>query len=177
MTSVDFPNIRHLQVFCEVIATGSVSAAADRLHMTQPAASQGIAKLEHNLGASLLLRQSNGIAATDVGAVFERRARRSIALLQQAVSALQKTGGGHSALHRITAAQLRALIAVGDTGSFTIAAAAIGIAQPTVHRSARALETATGVVLFRNAVTGIEMTALGQMLYHQAKLARQRQRP
>ena len=45
-----FPNIRHMRVFVAAADTGSVSAAADRCHLSQPAATQAITQLEKNLG-------------------------------------------------------------------------------------------------------------------------------
>ncbi len=40
------PNLRHLQAFHEVMATGSISAASVRMHLTQSAVTQAIAAIE-----------------------------------------------------------------------------------------------------------------------------------
>ena len=50
-----FPNIRHMRVFVAAADTGSVSAAADRCHLSQPAATQAITQLEKNLGVTLII--------------------------------------------------------------------------------------------------------------------------
>ena len=48
---------RQLQVFVQVVAGGSLRAAADALHMTQPAASMALAEMEKQLGAPLFDRE------------------------------------------------------------------------------------------------------------------------
>ena len=47
------PNFRHLRVFREVARLRSVSAAAEQVHLSQPAVTQAICKLEGELGAEL----------------------------------------------------------------------------------------------------------------------------
>ncbi|KMW57807.1 Transcriptional regulator, LysR family [Candidatus Rhodobacter oscarellae] len=161
-------------MFTETVATGSVSMAAERVHLTQPAASQGIAKLEATVGVSLFLRQQGAIVPTAEGALFARRVSRALAFIDAGGERQSRrlAGGDVRISQKVTAAQLRALIAVGDTGSFTLAAAKLGIAQPTVHRSARALEQVLGQPLFGVVQGGVAMTAFGRALFQQAKLAR-----
>ncbi|HEY5790214.1 MAG TPA: LysR family transcriptional regulator, partial [Gammaproteobacteria bacterium] len=45
------PNLRHLRVVREVAACRSISQAAKRVHLSQPAITQAVAKLEEGLGA------------------------------------------------------------------------------------------------------------------------------
>lgn len=47
-----------LKYFKEVALTGSVSKAAENLHMTQPALSRSITRLEKELGAPLFDRRN-----------------------------------------------------------------------------------------------------------------------
>lgn len=54
---------------------GSFSRAAARLHLTQPAISQQISKMEQELGASLLDRLSSGVRLTAAGELLVRKAR------------------------------------------------------------------------------------------------------
>jgi len=49
-------NLWQLHVFLEVGESGSFSAAAARLHMTQPGVSQQIRALEAHLGTQLFVR-------------------------------------------------------------------------------------------------------------------------
>lgn len=48
---------RQLEVFVQTALHGSVRAAAERVHLTQPAASMALAQLEHMLGAPLFDRE------------------------------------------------------------------------------------------------------------------------
>ena len=89
----DFPNIRHMLLFCHAFKSGSISLAADKMFLTQPAASQGIAKLERDLGASLLVRSGKGITATEQGTIFVERAERAVQFLRSGIkSALHHAG-------------------------------------------------------------------------------------
>ncbi|HTM69809.1 MAG TPA: LysR family transcriptional regulator, partial [Luteimonas sp.] len=47
---------RQLQVFVETVAAGSLRGAAERLHLTQPAASMALAEMERLLGGPLFDR-------------------------------------------------------------------------------------------------------------------------
>lgn len=65
-------NIRHLtfrllQVFVTVVATGSYSEAARRLHLTQPTVSQQLKRLAEAVGVPLLIAQGSQWQLTDAG--------------------------------------------------------------------------------------------------------------
>lgn len=60
--------------------------------------------------------------------------------------------------------QLRAFHAVAIQGSFTRAAAALNVTQPTLSGQVKALEEAYGVKLFERRGRGIEITGLGRVL-------------
>ena len=62
--------IRHLRVFSEVCACGSVTAAASRLYITQPAASAAIAELEARYGVRLFDRIGRRLYLTQAGKRF-----------------------------------------------------------------------------------------------------------
>lgn len=175
-THKDLPNIRHMHVFCIAEENHSISIAADRMFITQPAASQAVAKLEKDLGVPLLIRGSKGISTSQEGAIFANRARRALHVLKLGTDAAQATSGvdaKNSKLEqKVTSAQLRALTAIGTHGSYTVAARAMGLAQPTIYRTAKTLEETCGFELFRSAPGGIELTGPGQLLNRAAKLAR-----
>ncbi|WP_088744245.1 LysR family transcriptional regulator [Cobetia sp. QF-1] len=57
-------NLRQLQIFQEVVRTGSLSQAARRLALTQPAVSTAIANLEHEVGFLLFRRNHYGTQLT-----------------------------------------------------------------------------------------------------------------
>ena len=55
--------IREIEYFMAVLETGSLTAAASRLFISQPALSQSIKKLENELGVELFFRDVHFIAA------------------------------------------------------------------------------------------------------------------
>ena len=171
-----FPNIRHMRVFLETARTGSVSAAAERCHLSQPAATQAITRLESDLGAPLLVRRRQPFSLTTCGAAFERRAAAALRHLQDGARTAVRAGGTSSQRRptfdlSVTAAQLRNLIAIANTGSFTVAARALGLSQPTVHRTARSLEALSGVPFFTARQSGVMLTPAAEAFARGAKLA------
>ncbi|MBT9386560.1 LysR family transcriptional regulator [Pseudooceanicola sp. CBS1P-1] len=67
---------RRLGYFLEVIETGSVRAAAERLHIDASAVSRAVAALEEELGATLLRRQGRGVQVTEIGELVAAHCRR-----------------------------------------------------------------------------------------------------
>jgi DNA-binding transcriptional LysR family regulator len=65
--------------------------------------------------------------------------------------------------------QLRALVAVADEGTFTDAAAALGISQAAVSRTVAALEAELGVRLIRRTTRQATPTALGGRVIARAR--------
>lgn len=55
------------RIFCEVALCKSISKAAQKLYMTQPAVSQSIAQLEEELGIRLFTRGARGVTLTTEG--------------------------------------------------------------------------------------------------------------
>jgi DNA-binding transcriptional LysR family regulator len=73
-------NLRHLQCFVLAVDAGTMTAAAERLRMSQSAVSLAIAGLENSLGAQLLIRRrSRGLALTDAGRRLLPQARELLA--------------------------------------------------------------------------------------------------
>lgn len=60
-------NLQQLRAFTTIVATGSLGRAATELHLTQPALSRTIKRLETDLGAPLFERHSKGMELTAVG--------------------------------------------------------------------------------------------------------------
>src|SRR5918911_5052988 len=59
--------LRHLRAFAAIAQEGSVTAAARRLAITQPALSRTLAQLERALGARLVERSTTAPALTPEG--------------------------------------------------------------------------------------------------------------
>jgi DNA-binding transcriptional LysR family regulator len=85
-----------LETFLAVAEERSFSRAAARLHRTQPAVSQAIAKLEAELGEVLLERSSRDGTLTDAGEVLREYAQKLLNLRREASGALTEL----RALHR-----------------------------------------------------------------------------
>lgn len=67
--------------------------------------------------------------------------------------------------------QLAAAVAVADHGSFTAAAATLGLSQPSVSQAVRALEREVGVTLFERSAPGARPTVAGLALLGPARQA------
>ena len=77
-----------LETFLAVAEERSFSRAAARLHRTQPAVSQVIAKLEMELGETLVERASPGGILTDAGELLREYAQKMLNLRKDAGAAL-----------------------------------------------------------------------------------------
>nr|WP_315231952.1 LysR substrate-binding domain-containing protein [uncultured Albidiferax sp.] len=75
-----------LRVFDAIYSTRNVSRAAERLGLTQPAASQGLTRLRLLLGDALFVRAPGGVAPTP-------RAERLAVAVQQALATLEQALG------------------------------------------------------------------------------------
>ena len=68
-------DLQLLRTLLAVADTGSITEAADRIGVTQPALSRRIQQLEGYLGATLLARGRKGTGLTEIGRLVEREAR------------------------------------------------------------------------------------------------------
>jgi DNA-binding transcriptional LysR family regulator len=88
--------LREMRAFVAVVEEGSLSAAARKLHVSQPALSQTMTALERQVGVPLLTRRSTGVQATEAGMTLLSEARAVLARHDQALAALArhaKAGG------------------------------------------------------------------------------------
>lgn len=81
--------IPQLETFLAVAEERSFSRAAARLHRSQPAVSQIVAKLEAELGETLLDRTLRDGSLTDAGQVLREYAEKILNLRNEALSAMQ----------------------------------------------------------------------------------------
>lgn len=165
------PNLRHLAALAEAGHSGSISSAARSVHLSQSAVTQGLSRIERQLGAELFNRTTSGVFPTEPGRMFLERVERGLAWLGQLEREAAGRGGRHGLGRLLTVAQLRALVAVVNTGSFTRAARGLGLSQPTVQRAARELETVSGQALFRRSPFGVEPTWQARQMARTASLA------
>ncbi|NEJ19884.1 LysR family transcriptional regulator [Rhizobium leguminosarum] len=159
-------NLRHLRVFLAVVDTNSVTRAADVCHLSQPAVTQALSKIERALRTSLFTRTPQGLFANVQGDVLAKRVRRAFGFLDPALNELSPR------LRMVaTSSQLQALIAVREAENFTLAARRLGLAQPTVHRAVTQLEEEAARPLFERTSYGIVATRAAGTLAQAARLA------
>ncbi len=87
---------RLLAAFVEIVDTGSFTAAADRLHLTQSTISQQLARLESSVGQQLVHRNARPVQATVPGERLAGYARRILALEREAQTMLGDPAGTQS---------------------------------------------------------------------------------
>lgn len=99
--------LKHLRAFCQTARTGSVSAAADRLYVSQPSISQQIRALENELGQKLFERQGPGMSLTPAGRTLLELARPLVDRLDSLPDEFARTFG------RLDSGEIR--IAAGES--------------------------------------------------------------
>ena len=64
--------LEHIQLFCEVVESGSISQAAKNGYISQQGLSMAMKQIESELGISLFQRSNKGVTLTDDGEKFYR---------------------------------------------------------------------------------------------------------
>lgn len=72
--------LEHIRLFHLAASLGSISKAAQAAHISQPALSQQIQRLEQELGFTLFERSNRGVLLTPAGQIMEKYADRFVAL-------------------------------------------------------------------------------------------------
>ena len=109
--------------------------------------------------------------------MFLKRVERALSLLKTGCERASQESAGRNAKsdgsfdHMLTIQQLSALIAISDTGNFSMAARAMGLSQPSVHRLARDLERSAQISLFQRHAKGIALTPAAEILGQFSQLA------
>lgn len=150
-------NLRHLRAVSEIRHRGSISAAGSAINLTQPAITQALAKLEGLLGLTLFERSPEGMQPTPAALLLTPRIDAALA---------------HIASRRVTMAQVRALIAFADGGSYGVASAMTGVSQPSLHRAVGDLGIALRKVLLERRGKGLMLTEAGRRIVRAFRLAR-----
>jgi LysR family transcriptional regulator, regulator for genes of the gallate degradation pathway len=150
-------NLRHLRAVAAIARSGTVSAAAQTVSISQPAITQGLSKLESQLGVSLFDRQPEGMQPTEAARLLVPRIERAL---------------GHIGNPRVTMAQMRALLALAEAGSYARASAVTDLAQPTLHRALGDLAIALRRTLVERRGKGISFTDGGRRTIRAFRLAR-----
>lgn len=65
-----------IRIFYAVVKSGSMTRAAETLHVTQPAVSHAIAELEEKLGFPLFIRKGRSLVLTEEGRAVEEAGKK-----------------------------------------------------------------------------------------------------
>ena len=160
----ELPNLRHLRVFQAVARLGSISGASREARVSQPAVTQGIAKLEALLDVALFERRQSGCYLTEYGRAYLARTDRMFAEMEGGLVA-PRVGPSFAddkslkpILAKITATHVRALMAVAEHASIETAALKLGISASSLTRAARDLEGVLRRTLFHPGLQGLTPT-------------------
>jgi LysR family transcriptional regulator, regulator for genes of the gallate degradation pathway len=171
------PNLRHLRAFRSVAFHQSISRASEEVFLSQPAITQAIAKIEKSLNVRLFVRRTDGVYLTDAGKLYLKRTERADTYLRKginealALSNSKKKKTFTKLDQLISGIQMRALIAVSETGNFSLAARSINVSQPSLYRAARDLEKLSEMTLFTKSRRGIDLTPAARVWARYAMLA------
>lgn len=91
----------HLRIIRSVNDTGSLTAAARELHLTQPALSHAIKKLEDRLGTAIWQKEGRHLRLTAAGDYLLRLAERLLPQLEHAEELLAEIAKGERGILRI----------------------------------------------------------------------------
>ncbi len=100
-------DIRTMQYYLAVVREGTISAAAEALHVAQPSLSRQMKELEKELGAELFVRGNRRITLTAEGVVLRRRAEEMVRLLQMTEEEITRVKNHVSGPVRIGAGESR----------------------------------------------------------------------
>jgi DNA-binding transcriptional LysR family regulator len=96
--------IRQLRAFMAIAETGTFTAGAQRVHVTQAAVSMQIRQLEIELGAPLFVRAPRRVILTEAGEALMERARRILREHDVAVAEIAELAGAERGRLRIGSA-------------------------------------------------------------------------
>lgn len=138
-----------------VVAVGGVSAAARVVNLTQPAITQGLAKLERQLGMPLFERTPAGMVPTEAARLLAPRVEAALRLMD---------------CRHATAGQIRAFLAVAAAGGYAGAAKRTGLSEPALHRAIGDLSLAIGHPLLERRGRAVGLTARGAAVVRRFRL-------
>ncbi|WP_329298508.1 LysR family transcriptional regulator [Streptomyces sp. NBC_00659] len=132
-------NLERLRTLDALARHGSVSGAAEGLHVTTSAVSQQMSKLEREVGQQLLARNGRGVRLTDAGRLLAEHAARILSQVELAQSDLEAQRGQVAGELRLSAFPTAA------RGLFPAALAELRAEHPALRVRSSELEPEAGV--------------------------------
>lgn len=87
-------NLKQLEYFVAIAEEGQITAAARRLHISQPPLSYELAQLERELDTQLVRRGPRGVTLTEAGRLLHERARTILAMATATAREVSSVGRG-----------------------------------------------------------------------------------
>ncbi|MBB2482695.1 LysR family transcriptional regulator [Bacillus sp. APMAM] len=87
-------DIRQLRYFIAIVEERKISAAAERLHISQPPLSQHLKTMEEELGSKLVERSGKYFEVTEAGKALYKYALRVTQLMEEAKMEVKEVGDG-----------------------------------------------------------------------------------
>ncbi|MET9508300.1 LysR family transcriptional regulator [Streptomyces flavidovirens] len=132
-------NLERLRTLDALARHGSVSGAAEGLHVTTSAVSQQMAKLEREVGEPLLAKNGRGVRLTDAGRLLADHAARILSQVELAQSDIEAQRG------RVVGDLAVAAFPTAARGLLPAALAALRVEHPQLRVRMRELEPADSV--------------------------------
>ncbi len=129
--------LNQLASFLTVAREGSVSAAAEKLHVTQPSISAALAALSRELGVQLTERAGRGIALTAAGEAFQAYAADVLGLVDQGkLAAVEAADRSQRTLRIVAVATAAEYLVPSLLREFSAQHPEIGITLEVANRNA-----------------------------------------
>ncbi|UXY26257.1 LysR family transcriptional regulator [Streptomyces sp. HUAS TT20] len=132
-------NLERLRTLDALARHGSVSGAAEALHVTTSAVSQQMGKLEREVGQRLLAKNGRGVRLTDAGRLLSEHAARILSQVELAQSDLEAHRGQVVGELRLSAFPTAA------RGLFPAALTALRARHPALRVRSSELEPENGI--------------------------------
>jgi LysR family pca operon transcriptional activator len=145
--------LRHVRCFLEIARVESVSLAADRLNITQPAVSRSLKELEEVLGTKLFAREGRGLRLNEAGRVFQSHAAASMTELMR----------GHDRLAKERAVSVRLSVGALPTASSDLLPRAVLRFRKELPRVRLHILTGPNWLLFNQLRDGSLDAVVGRM--------------
>lgn len=165
-------NLRHIRSVVAIAKLGSIRAAATEVCVSQPALTQGVAKLEKQFGAKMFIRYHDGMKVTPLGAVVAARASAALANLAAVMPSTgrRKRERFSNPELLVTMKKLRAYLRFYESKALT-GFVHDTTGSSTMLRAVRDLEQLTGISLLERRKSGPDFTPAGRLLARGIRLA------
>ena len=151
--------LRHVRTFLEIARAESVSLAASRLNITQPAVSRSLRELEDMLGVRLFDRVGRSLRLNDAGRVFQTHASASMTELLRGAERLRSEGGPAA----------RLAIGVLPTAATDLVPAAALVFRKDMPQVKLSIHTGPNGLLFNQLRDGVVDLVVGRMPEKEAR--------